>query len=412
MSTVNTTSSLDTDVIVVGAGVTGLVMAMLLSQQNFRVTVIEARDLKQKNEEKQPDPRALAITLASQRILSSIGVWPLIATDQAGQFRKMEVWDENGGGQIAFDCLELHQQTLGYIVESRVLQTALLQAATQNPAINWISPAQLGALDVRQRQAVLSLEDGRRMSASLIIAADGKHSSLRQLAEIGFSSHDYEQEALACIVSSSISHANTAWQRFLSDGTLAFLPMADPHQCGIVWSTRPEQVQALLKMEQLEFQQTLENAFESKLGKITASGKRLAYPLSYGVADAYVQARLALIGDAAHVVHPLAGQGANLGLLDAASLSEVLCEARSAGRDPGLLPVLRRYERWRKGENYFMMQMLTGFKQLFTSQSSPLPELRNLGLNVTNQLPFIKRRIMQYAMGLKGDLPDIARQGL
>ncbi|MDX1518687.1 MAG: UbiH/UbiF/VisC/COQ6 family ubiquinone biosynthesis hydroxylase [Gammaproteobacteria bacterium] len=402
-------ASLDADAIVVGAGITGLVLAGLMSRQNLRVAVVESREPGPAAEPTDIDPRALAITPASTRIISAVGAWAKLDPARIGHFRSMRVWDENGRGTICFDSRDLQRPTLGYIIESRGLQQALLEALTDDSSIAWYQPARAVQFEAGTDRAMLALDDGRRISASLVVAADGRDSAIRSLAGIGFTSFDYEQEALACVVTTEEVHADTARQRFLSRGTLAFLPLSDPHRCGIVWSTRPDEVQALLQLDDPEFHRTLAENIEYSFGEITDSGPRMSYPLGYGSADNYVQDRLALIGDAAHVVHPLAGQGANLGILDAAALYQIVTETLAGGRDPGEWLALRRYERWRKGDNRLMMQVLTGFKELFTNQQFPVPLIRNLGLDLTDRLPPIKHRIMEYAMGLRGDLPEAAR---
>ncbi len=399
----------DADVIIVGAGITGLVLAGLLQQSNFRIALVEARPETDRDKPDEIDPRALAITPASAQVLKRIGAWPQLAQDRVGHFRHMQVWDENGQGEIQFDAAVLGRQTLGYIIESTRLREALLKALTGCEDIRWYQPGQVQGLDAATQRAVVKLGDGRRISASLVVAADGRNSHIRSLAGLAYSEHDYEQQALACIVRTEQPHADTARQRFLRGGTLAFLPLADPHCCGIVWSTRPEEVQALMQLDEAGFREAVARAFEYRLGSLTGSEKRVCYPLAYGAAEAYIADRLALIGDAAHVVHPLAGQGANLGILDAAALSEVLATAAGRQRDPGERPVLRRYERWRKGDNRLMMHVMTGFKELFTRQDFPLPLLRNLGLDITDRLPPLKHYLMEHAMGIRGDIPRAAR---
>jgi len=402
-------ASLDTDVIIVGAGITGLVLAGLLTRNHFRIGIVEAREDPDKEKPAGTDPRALAVTPCSAHILNTVGAWPQLDLSRIGYFRKMQVWDENGRGKIEFDSAELYQPTLGYIVESRSLLNSLQTAMAGTAGVTWYQPAQAVSLDISKEKAVLSLADGRHISARLVVAADGKNSRIRSLGEISFHKHEYDQEALACIVKTGRPHDDIARQRFLSGGTLAFLPMSDPHECGIVWSTRPGETQQLCQVNRDDFHSRLQNGIDNSLGAVTDSGPRICYPLAYGAADDYVKDRLALIGDAAHIVHPLAGQGANLGILDAAALCQIITETAAKDRDIGEWLVLRRYERWRKGENQLMMHVLTGFKELFTNQMFPLPVIRNLGLDITDHLPLLKHHIMQYAMGLRGDLPDTAR---
>ena len=320
----------------------------------------------------------------------------------------MHVWDENGKGEIHFDCADLCAACLGYIVEQDVIQATLNQILEFIPAVTCRAGDQPVAIYHRDDAVIVELPD-RQVSAKLLVAADGAHSGIRELAGIGHAVHDYQQTAVACIVQTELPHDYIARQRFLRTGPLAFLPMADPHQCGVVWSTAPDHADQLLTMAAGEFEHTLKIAFADTLGAVITSSRRAGFVLQRAQAEHYCKERIVLAGDAAHSVHPLAGQGANLGLLDAACLAEVLLQARKSGQDLGKMRVLRRYERWRKGENRLMMMMFEGFKYLFENQSTPLPLLRNLGLNFVDQNTYLKKFIMRRAMGLTGDLPAMAR---
>ena len=398
----------DAEVIIVGGGPVGATLAGLLGQHGIDCIVIEAGKPGPAPLDDSADPRALALTQASRRILTDFNAWKGLPQDRLGYFRHMHVWDENGNGEIRFDCEELCESSLGYIVEQPVLQETLFRVLDYIPTVSvhrGDKPTEIhwgsDAITVRLNE--------RQLRGKLLVAADGIHSGVRELAGIGYAVQDYRQTAVACVVRTELPHGETARQCFLSDGPLAFLPMADPHQCGIVWSTSPEYAEELLAMDSERFNRALKAAFDSTLGEIPESGKRVGFPLQRAQAECYCKDRIALVGDAAHSVHPLAGQGVNLGLLDAASLAQVLMEARKKNRDIGMMRDLRRYERWRKGENRLMMMVFEGFKYLFENQTVPVPLIRNMGLNIVDRNSLIKQFIMRRAMGLEGDLPLAAR---
>lgn len=399
---------LDVDVIVVGGGLIGGTLAGLLAARAMNCIVVEKNPL---SASAGADPRALAITRASARILEAAGTWRQVARDQIGYFRRMQVWDEHGDGDIEFDSAELCEPTLGYIVAQDVLEQAASLAHQDQVHIRRLQPAAPAGLRLDTERAILTLEDGKSITARLVVAADGANSRVRTLAGIACAAHDYQQQAVACIVTTELPHEDVARQRFMTDGPLAFLPMAGAHTCGIVWSTSPPRAEALLALAAPDFNGALAEAFSHRLGAVLDSGPRGGFPLRHAQAESYCLPRLALIGDAAHTVHPLAGQGANLGLLDAASLAEVIGDASAAGRDIGSLAVLRRYERWRRGENQLMLKTMQGFKVLFASPSPMVRCLRNTGMDLVDMITPLKHLIMRRASGLTGDLPHTARTG-
>ncbi|MEE9551813.1 MAG: UbiH/UbiF/VisC/COQ6 family ubiquinone biosynthesis hydroxylase [Gammaproteobacteria bacterium] len=402
--------NLDADVIIVGGGLVGCTLAALLAKQDIRCLIVEANKGLSMASHTLTDPRALAITRASENILHTAGAWTQLPEDKIGHFREMHVWDENGSGEIHFDSADLCESTLGYIIEQTILEAALHEALEQLDCIEWCRPATPVTLIQEKDKASITLEDDRKLSASLVVGADGARSKIRALAGIDYPQRDYHQQAVACVIKTERPHGQVARQRFLNNGPLAFLPMADPQQCGIVWSTLPDHADSLLAMDEQEFEHTLGQAFDDTLGEVLFSGPRVSFPLQHAQAESYCQLRLALVGDAAHSVHPLAGQGANLGLLDAATLAEVILEANNKNRDIGAYAVLRRYERWRKGENLAMLKLLQGFKYLFESKLQGIRRIRNLGLDLTDKATPLKHLIMRHAMGLAGDLPAFARE--
>jgi len=399
---------IDADVIIVGGGLMGCVMAGLLAREDISSIVIEAREQSTKNTG--ADPRALAVTPASRHILQAAEFWNAIPADSIGRFREMRVWDEGGSGSIHFAAADLCQPTLGYIIQQDTLEQSLQNHLQSVTSVKCYQPATVSAFSISHASASVRLHDSRQLSARLVIAADGGRSAMRDLAGIEYRKHDYHQTAVACLVETEHPHRDTARQRFLSSGPLAFLPLAGSHHCGIVWSTSPEHAAELVAMSEENFNPALAAAFDYRLGNILSSERRVAYPLQHAQATSYCKPRFALIGDAAHTVHPLAGQGANLGLLDAATLTQILVAARDANRDIGLFPVLRRYERWRRGENLIMMKLLQGFKLLFENDSRAVRFARNRGLDITDAMTPVKNTIMRRAMGLEGDLPVYARR--
>ena len=355
------------------------------------------------------DPRVLALTLASQKILSAIRVWQQLAPEDIGRFERMHVWDENGKGQLDFDSAAINQPTLGYTVRQNELVKALETVRDGLPAVTVCAGVGAVSLSLDRKAIRLELSDGRQVSAKLLIAADGAGSKIRQLAGIDYDARQYGQTAVASIVQTELPHERVARQRFLDKGPIAFLPLADRNRCGVVWSTTPEQATELLGMNEIEFQQLLTYSIENRLGAVVHSGIRRSFPLQRAQARHYCSDRIALIGDAAHCVHPLAGLGANLGLLDVASLFQVIGEARVKQRDFGGMTVLRKYERWRKGENFMVMMTLEGLKYLFENQTLPLSRLRNAGMGLFNSVQALKNFTIRRATGLSGDVPDIVK---
>jgi 2-octaprenylphenol hydroxylase len=309
---------------------------------------------------------------------------------------------------IHFDAAELGVDVLGHIVENKVVQAALLERLKQFDNIDWICPAQVEKINYQAENSLLTLADGRTLTSALMVGADGANSRVREAASIDIDKVPYDQQGVVCVVKSSKYHQLTAWQRFLPTGPLAFLPLADG-RCSIVWSVTNDEADRLLALDEDSFSRELEQAFEYTLGGVESIGPRAAFPLVRRHANQYVMPGLALIGDAAHTIHPLAGQGANLGVLDAACLAQVLIEADESRQRFSSHLTLRKYERWRRGENTIMMYSMSGFKNLFSNELTALSVVRNFGLNLVNSMGPVKHKFMRHAMGLEGDLPDIAR---
>lgn len=397
------------DVVIVGAGMVGATLGCALVQSGFRIALLDISPPATGAGAGDYDLRVSALTRASQRIFQSLDTWSAIEQLRVSPFRHMHVWDAGGSRSIHFDAADVAEDTLGYIVENRVIQSVLHRRLQRVDNAELLIPATLAALRVDDSEVQLTLEDGRTLRAGLLVGADGVESAVRKLSGIATRGWHYDQSAVVATVRPERFHQETAWQRFLPDGPLAFLPLADG-SCSIVWSTRPDHAAVLVKLGEAQFRDALQQAFESRLGPILACGARARFPLRLQHSTAYVRPRIALLGDAAHSIHPLAGQGVNLGLLDAAALADVLQQGRAAGRDPGDFATLRRYERWRKGDNLATMAVMDGFKRLFGIRAAPVRLLRNVGLGLFDQAMPLKRVIIEHAMGLSGDLPPLARR--
>jgi 2-octaprenylphenol hydroxylase len=397
------------DVIINGGGMVGLLLANALANHKLSIAIIETGEKQSAWNNKQFDLRVSAITRASQQIFSTLNVWQDIAAMRISPFREMHVWDSTGDGVIHFDSAEIGQDCLGHIIENSVITLALYQRLQSFDNVYWFQPATPSELQLDEQQIVITLDDEANIAAKLLVGADGGQSWVRQQAGIDVRTIDYKQNAVVATVKTQLFHQETAWQRFMPTGPLAFLPLTDGYS-SIVWSTTPEHADNLLSMDDESFKQTLAEGFDFKLGEILETSARGKFPLRGQHAKNYVKDRLVLIGDAAHTIHPLAGQGVNLGFADAATLAEVLVDAVRTKQDIGKFKILRRYERWRKGDNLAMLSAMTGFKTLFGNNNGLLKSLRNTGLNITNNLSPVKNTIIRHAMGLEGDLPKLARR--
>ena len=387
------------DIIIVGGGMVGSALACTLGNSSLKIAIVEGRVPELSWDDNSFDLRVSAITRASQQLFEDLGVWESVCTDRVSAYSEMFVWDATGNGSIHFDCAEIGEPNLGHIIENRVITRALTQRLEQYDNIDLFCPAKPKRLTLSSNKAELEIEDGTILTTSLIIGADGANSWVRQQASIENETRSYNQHAIVTTVKTSLPHQETAWQRFLPTGPLAFLPLNNNYS-SIVWSTTPEQAQELLDLDEKEFNIKLANAFDCKLGDIIELGSRAAFPLKGQHAKHYVKPHLALVGDAAHTIHPLAGQGVNLGFADINKLADVILEDTSSGKAIGSFKTLRRYERARRGDNLLMLKSMGVFKTLFSNDSTGLSKLRNLGLTITNKVTPAKNLFMKLAMGL------------
>jgi len=355
------------------------------------------------------DLRVFALSRASEKILRAADAWADIVATRSTPYERMQVWHADvpphGGDALVFDAAEIGERDLGVIAENSVLQAALAGAA-RRAGVQLVA-GDVTALELASDAAVLHA-GGRQIRARLVVGGDGAQSRVRELAGIAATRTDYGQTAIVAMVSTARSHEHTAWQRFLGDGTLAFLPLKGAHS-SIVWSLPTARAEKLLTATPAAFERELEKDFDGALGKVQLVSDRLQFPLWRLSASAYVSERVALVGDAAHVVHPLAGQGANLGLLDAAALADVLAEGCKSREDPGAMRLLRRYERWRRSENDLMSGAIDVFDRLLARGTGRVAEFAQRGMPVVGRSTMAKRVFIERAMGLAGELPAAAR---
>ncbi|QDD90824.1 2-octaprenyl-3-methyl-6-methoxy-1,4-benzoquinol hydroxylase [Pseudomonas oryzihabitans] len=401
------------DLVIVGAGMVGSALALALADSGLSVVLLDRGPLKPGAVESDLpfEPRVSALSLASQRILQRLGAWDGILARRVSPYQAMHVWDGSGTGAVHFEAASVHAEVLGHIVENRVVQDALLERLAEANVL-LLPEARLELLRRSGDQWLVQLAGDRQIRAPLVVAADGATSAVRRLAGLETREWDYLHHAIVTSVRCAESHQRTAWQRFTDDGPLAFLPLdrgGDTRWCSIVWSCTPKQAERLMALDDAAFCQALGEAFEHRLGKVECSDTRLCIPLRQRHAKRYVEPGLALIGDAAHVIHPLAGQGVNLGFLDAAVLAEELRHAQARGESIAEQRVLERYERRRMPHNLAMMAAMEGFQRLFQDDRLPLRWLRNAALKQVDRHFEAKALFVRRALGLSGDVPELAR---
>lgn len=395
------------DVAIIGGGMVGATLARALAPSRLRIALIEPQPAQVEHPDGKFDLRVSAITRASQRLFEALGVWQGMQARRVSPFREMHVWEELGK-EIHFDSADLGEPYLGHIIENSVITASLYDGLEQQANLTCLFSRRCQQLEKVSDGWRLMLDDDTELQAALLVGADGSRSWLRQQLGISVRGWDYDHAAVVTYVKTEKPHQETAWQRFVNKGPLAFLPLTEGYS-SIVWSTQPDNARRLCELAEAEFAEELALAFARRLGRVLEVGPRAMYPLRFLMADRYVQDGIALVGDAAHTMHPLAGQGVNLGLLDAAALAEVLQDAHKARRAIGSLQTLRRYERWRRSENLDMLVMVDQIQRLFGNEQPALRWLRTTGMDIVGRLPWIKDEIIEHAMGNRGDLPKLAR---
>ncbi len=399
------------EVIIVGGGLVGATTACILADAGINIAMLDMRRPATEWDKDTIDLRVSALTKASENIFRSLGIWEDIVANGAGAYMEMQVWDGQGEGKLHFDSADTCYQVLGHIVENRNTVAALWNRLESLPAAHCITGVKVSDMQSSEQGRCLTLSDGRTVEAPLIIAADGRDSALRKMAGIDVTGWPYHQDGLVATIDTENSHKATAWQRFLPEGPLAFLPL-HTGQCSIVWTLKHDTAQQYLQLSDEDFLEKLEQASNGILGKMLKTSQKAAFPLRFQYANAYTAENLALVGDAAHAMHPLAGQGANAGLLDAAAIAELIVDAKQRQRPLGSRKLLRSYERWRKGDNLLMLCSMDVLNKTYGVSSEPFVQLRSTGMNWINHSAMVKNYFNHHAMGLRDDLPERAKRQL
>ncbi len=386
------------DLIIIGAGMVGAALAASLGNTPLRIAIIEGTP-PEAPDDGQVDLRVSAISRASQHLLEAVGAWPALA-DHATPYQCMHIWDSGGHGSTTFSATELGENDLGHIVENRRIQFSLWEILQSQSNVTRFCPALLDSLSPGLEQAEVRLADGQPLTAQLVVGADGGRSQVRQLAGIATTGWSYGQKTIVGNVTTGRSHQHTAWQRFLPTGPVAFLPLRDG-RCSIAWHTQSDDADRLMALDDAAFCAELTKATGQVLGEVQSIGRRGYFPLRRQHAVNYHRGRVALAGDAAHTIHPLAGQGVNLGFLDARVLAEILQQLATAGEDLADPAALNRYERRRRPNNLTIMTLMDLFTGVFGTEAMPLRWARNLGLNLADNAGPVKREVIRYAMGLE-----------
>jgi 2-octaprenyl-6-methoxyphenol hydroxylase len=398
----------DAEILIVGGGLNGPCLALALAQAGFSSIVIDAlpEDTRSGSEF---DGRSYALALASVRMLGALGLWDGLA-DSAQPILEIKASDGRAGEGagpffLHFDHAEIEEGPMGHMLEDRYLRRALLAAMEADPRITHMPGTTVVAQETTD-DARVTLSDGRTLSGQVLVGADGRRSGTAQRAGIRRIGWDYGQTALVCAVAHEKPHGGIAQQFFMPGGPLAILPLPG-NRSSIVWSERTARAAEIAAMDDAEFLDALRPAFGDFLGEISLAGTRYSYPLSLSVAEAFVGPRLALVGDAAHGIHPIAGQGLNLGLRDVAALAEVLTDARRRGEAIGAPDVLARYQTWRRFDTTAMALATDAFNRLFSNDNAAIRAVRGVGMGVVQAVPGLRRSFIRQAAGLTGDAPRL-----
>lgn len=406
------------DILIVGAGMVGLTLALAIRKTSgLTVAIADTKSIEPLSD--QPNVRVSAINLASKQIFSQLGVWDDICNMRLQDYQHMHVWDKAGYGKLAFSSDELtgveDNAQLGWIIENDVIRNALWNKASKDEGITFFNQERITNVGVGENEVFASFETQMPITAKLLVGADGANSWVRKQIDVPLVFRDYDHHAIVGTVECSLGHQNTAWQVFLPSGPLALLPLYQSNLCSIVWSTAPNDADRLMALSKENFSKEITAASDGKLGNIKLVSDPFSYPLKMRLSQSFVKDRVALVGDAAHTIHPLAGQGVNLGLLDAVSLSELISDKihsdsnATDNNDWVNSTVLNHYSRWRKSEASEMIAAMEAIKQVFTPQQKLTQIVRGIGMTIFDNTAPIKNTLMKQALGLKAELPKLAK---
>lgn len=399
-------TNLNVDVLIAGGGLVGGTLACALAVGGLSVCVVDVQDPGE-GLDAAFDGRASAIALSSKRVFDGLGLWSLMEPETAA-INEIRVSDGDSLFFLHYDREDVGAEAFGYMVENRSIRKALANRFKNLKNLTVCAPARIEALERNPGNVCATLDNGRIVKARLVIGAEGRRSPTREHAGIKVTHWSYRQTGIVCTAAHALSHDNVAHEHFLPAGPFAILPLPN-NRSSIVWTERDELAPALMALDDDGFLGELKERFGDFLGELKVVGPRWAYPLSLQYADRAVDHRLVLAGDASHGMHPIAGQGLNMGLRDVAVLAEVLTDARRLGLDPGDGTILNSYERWRRFDNTLMLAMTDVLNRLFSNDVMPVRLARDLGLAAVNRMPPLKKVFMEHAMGLVGDLPRLMR---
>ncbi len=399
----------NTDITIVGGGSAGLTLALLLARQQLRVVLVEQGPAPTETDAAPNYQRVSALNMASRNLFSQLGIWPELVAGAAA-YTDMQVWEADSFAKIGFSAEQQQLAALGYICDNEQIRALLYRQLQQYSTVQCYFNVAISQLKQGERDVMLQLNNNELILSQLLVGADGVNSFVRQHMQLPLTHWDYQHTAIVAKIRCLEPHQLTARQVFLASGPLALLPLPEPDLCSIVWSAETAEAKRLMALDDTAFEQALCAASQAVLGPVKLQSVRQAFGLTMRYASSWQRGRVVLVADAAHSIHPLAGQGMNLGLMDVTALAQLIGEQQAAGEDIAATTMLRRYERWRKAEAQSMIVAMEAFKRGFSAKPPLVKLLRGLGLVAVDRLPLLKQQLMAYALGLKGDLPLLVQQ--